>query len=114
MNPIQPHPFDPSQTTDAINNMAVGATAFVLLMVILYIAIALYFFIMPLLIYLRLGRIARAVESTDYTQKSILIEMKEFVALQHKLDGNASVQTTILKNLDQNLAMGVNKALADK
>jgi len=92
--------------------MAAGATVFVLLMVLLYIAVALYFIIMPLLIYVRLGRIARAVESSDFAQKCILIEVKELVALQHKIDGNASVQTTILKNLDQNLALGVNKALA--
>jgi hypothetical protein len=112
MQPIHPHTFDPTQTTDALNNMAVGATVFVILMGILYLAFALYVIIMPLLIYVRLGRIARAVESSDFAQKSILIELKEFVALQHRIDSNASVQTTILKNLDQNLALGVNKALS--
>ena len=109
MNQIQPHPFNPSQLTDTLHTAAVGGTIFVLLFILLDVALAIYFILMPLLIYIRLGRIARAAESADYTQKSILIELRESVALQRKLDGNASVQTTILKNLDQNLALGVNK-----
>jgi len=111
MNQIQPHPFDPNQMADSINNVAAGAAVLSLLMMLLSVIMMIYFFIMPLLIYVRLGRIARAVESTDYTQKNILVALKEFVALQQKVDANASVQTTILKNLDQNLALGVNKAM---
>jgi len=97
---------------DSINGLAAGAAFLSLLMIALGVVMMIYIFVMPLLIYLRLGRIARAVESTDYSQKSILIELKEFVALQHKFQSNALEQSTILKNLDQNLALGINKALA--
>jgi hypothetical protein len=114
MNQIQPHSFNPNQATDAMSSMAAGATIFVLLVAVLYVAIAIYFLVMPLLIYLRLGRIARAVESTDLAHKGALIELKQFVALQQKLESNATVQTTILKNLDQNLAMAINRVLPGK
>ena len=111
MQPFQPHTFDPNQTSNALNNMAAGATILMLVMFLLYIAVGLYFIIMPLLIYLRLGRIAKAVESTDFTQKSLLIEIKTFVALQRKMESNSTEQTTFLQNVDKNLAMGLNEVL---
>ena len=96
---------------DALGTVAAGAAAFTIVMMILSIALMLYFIVMPFLIYLRLGRIARVLESSNYDQKLLIVELKEFAAVQRKIDSNASVQTTILKNLDQNLALGINKAL---
>ncbi len=108
MNPVYPYTSAP---TDHLGTLAMGSFIFMLLMMGLSLAGAVYFFVMPLLIYLRLGRIARATETSGEIQKQLITELKDFKTEVQKNAAKAAVQTTLLNNLDQNLAMAINKAL---